>query len=99
LIVLDVRLYNTASVADHWISPWPGSEAALLLAVAKILIDTGRVDREFLRRWVNWEEYMRAVRPDRPATFDEFLVCLGEEFAEYTPEFAERESGVAADTV
>ena len=30
------RLSNTASHADHWIAPWPGSEAAMLLAVARV---------------------------------------------------------------
>src|SRR3989449_448840 len=32
--VLDTRLSNTASMADWWMSPWPGSEAAVLLAIA-----------------------------------------------------------------
>ena len=59
LIVWDTRLSNTASMADTWISPWPGSEAAILLAIARHLIATGRYDREFVRRWVNWEEYLR----------------------------------------
>ena len=55
LIVWDTRLSNTASMADTWISPWPGSEAAILLAIARHLVATKRYDREFVRRWVNWE--------------------------------------------
>ncbi len=35
LIVLDTRLSNTATHADYWLSPQPGSEAAINLAVAK----------------------------------------------------------------
>ena len=38
LIVFDTRLSNTASRADTWIAPWPGSEAAILLAIANHLI-------------------------------------------------------------
>ncbi len=57
LIVWDTRLSNTASMADTWIAPWPGSEAAILLAIANHLLSTGRYDREFVRRWVNWEEW------------------------------------------
>ena len=34
LIVVDVRLSNTATHADHWLAPYPGSEAAMLLAIA-----------------------------------------------------------------
>src|SRR5205823_158912 len=30
LIVFDVRLSNTATHADHWLAPWPGSEGAIL---------------------------------------------------------------------
>src|SRR5581483_7854746 len=58
LIVMDTRLSNTASMADTWIAPWPGSEAAILLAIANYLIQTGRYNREFVRKWVNWEEYL-----------------------------------------
>src|SRR4026208_1733922 len=57
LIVFDTRLSSTATHADHYISPYPGSEAAILLAVANYLIQNNLYDREFVRRWWNWEEY------------------------------------------
>ncbi|MGH2524991.1 MAG: molybdopterin-dependent oxidoreductase, partial [Anaerolineales bacterium] len=60
LIVFDTRLSNTASMADTWIAPWPGSEPAILLAIANHLLTTGRYDREFVRKWVNWEEYLKS---------------------------------------
>ncbi|MCK6480104.1 MAG: molybdopterin-dependent oxidoreductase [Planctomycetes bacterium] len=56
LVVLDPRLSNTASRADVWLPTWPGSETTVLLAFANHLLETGRYDRGFLRRWVNWEE-------------------------------------------
>jgi len=58
LIVFDVRLSNTATHADHWLAPWPGSEAAILLAIAHYMIRNDRYDRDFVRRWWNWQEYM-----------------------------------------
>ena len=61
------------ALVDHWLSPWPGSEAAVLLAIAKILLDTGRFDRDFVRRWVNWEEWLAAERPDLPVSFESFV--------------------------
>jgi anaerobic selenocysteine-containing dehydrogenase len=97
--VLDTRLSNTASMADWWMSPWPGSEAAVLLAIARILIVERRYHREFVRRWVNWEEYLREERRDLPVTFDAFERALEELYATYTPEFAERESGVSAAAI
>ena len=44
----------------------PGSEAAILLAIANHLIRSGRYDREFVRRWWNWQEYLAAEHPDAP---------------------------------
>ena len=43
VIVLDTRLSNTATHADYWLSPQPGSEAAINLAVANHLIQAGLV--------------------------------------------------------
>jgi len=60
LIVFDTRLSNTATHADHFIAPYPGSEAAILLSIANYLIQNNLYNREFVRRWWNWEEYLRA---------------------------------------
>jgi len=99
LIVLDTRLSNTASHADHWLAPYPGSEPAILLAIANHLIRTGRYDREFVRRWWNWAEYLADERPDSEQTFERFEEILRGLYREYTFEFAAAESGVAASTI
>jgi anaerobic selenocysteine-containing dehydrogenase len=99
LIVLDVRLSNTATHADHWLAPWPGSEAAILLAIANHLVQNDLYDREFVRRWWNWQEFMEEERPGEPATFEAFERALKRLYAEYTFAFAERESGVSASVV
>jgi anaerobic selenocysteine-containing dehydrogenase len=70
LITLDPRLSNTAARSDVWLPTWPGSEATVLLSIARHLLYTGRYDREFLRRWVNWREFLDAaprVLNSRPA--------------------------------
>jgi anaerobic selenocysteine-containing dehydrogenase len=97
--VIDTRLSNTASRADYWLSAWPGSEAAVLLAMANVLLQEDRYDRGFMERWVNWDAYMRAEHPDTEATFDHFLEAIKAYYATYTPEFAERESGVDATLI
>ena len=51
LVVLDTRLSNTATHADHWLSPYPGSEAAIFLAIARWLVANRRHNRDFVRRW------------------------------------------------
>src|SRR5438093_1527501 len=76
VVVVDTRLSNTATHADWWLSPYPGSEAAINLAIARHIIVTGRYNREFVRRWWNWEEYLSAAHPDRPPTFEAFEAVL-----------------------
>jgi len=97
--VLDSRLSNTASMADYWLAPWPGSEAALLLAMAHVLIRERRYDAEFVRRWTNWDEYLREEHPDKPVTFEAFHAAIDAHYARFTPEYAARESGVPAETI
>ncbi|HET8798505.1 MAG TPA: molybdopterin-dependent oxidoreductase [Thermoanaerobaculia bacterium] len=99
LIVFDVRLSNTATHADHWIAPWPGSEAAILLSIARYLIDNGLYDRDFVERWWNWREYMSKVHAKPNASFADFERALKDEYATFTFDFAAAESGVAASTI
>lgn len=99
LAVMDPRLSNTASMADEWMPTWPGSEPAVLLAMAKVILDEGLEDREFIRRWVNWETYLRNERPDLPLTVESFIVALQDLYARFTPEFAAQESGVEAEQI
>lgn len=99
ICVIDTRLSNTAAKADYWLSPWPGSEAALLLAMCNLLIHEDLYDHAFVQRWVNWQEYLREEYPERPQTFASFIEVLKQNYAKYTPEFAERESGVPASRI
>ncbi|MEO8500833.1 MAG: molybdopterin-dependent oxidoreductase, partial [Vicinamibacteria bacterium] len=96
LIVMDVRLSNTATHADHWIAPYPGSEAAILLAMASYILQNKRHNREFMRKFWNWEQYLAAERPELPRTFESFETAVAEAYASYTFEFAAAESGVDA---
>ncbi|MGH3348063.1 MAG: molybdopterin-dependent oxidoreductase [Nocardioides sp.] len=99
LVVLDVRMSNTASHADLWLAPWPGSEAAILLAVASYLLRTGRVDRDYLERWVNWRTYLERLHPEASVEFETFLAALTEDYARYTFDFAAQESQVPVERI
>ncbi|HVI71688.1 MAG TPA: molybdopterin-dependent oxidoreductase, partial [Pyrinomonadaceae bacterium] len=97
LIVFDTRLSNTATHADYWVSPYPGSEAAILLAIANYLIQNDLYDREFVEQWWNWKEFLSAegVTTD----FTAFESQLKQIYKEYTFEFAATESGVDAQMI
>ena len=49
LIVLDPRLSNTASMADEWLPTYPGSESAVFMAIANILLKKELYDKDFLK--------------------------------------------------
>ena len=96
MCVIDVRHSNTASKADWWLAPWPGTEAMLLLAIAEILLDEGLYNREFVETWVNWRETLAHLGGSSDGTFDEFIEKLREHYAFATPEAAAEECGVDA---
>jgi anaerobic selenocysteine-containing dehydrogenase len=110
LIVFDTRLSNTATHADYFVSPVPGSEAAILLAIANYLIQNDLYNRDFVRGWWNWEEYLSPDKhefvdcvgmPDAlsPHNFKKFEAELKRLYQEYTFEFAAVESGVDAAVI
>ena len=99
IICIDPRLSNTASQADHWMSAWPGTEASLLLTIARLLIQAGTWDREFFRRWVNWETFLTAARPDLDPVFENVEEALLDIYEEYTPEEAARLCGLDEDMI
>ena len=105
--VIDTRLSNTASRADWWLSPWPGTEAGLLLAIAHVLLRENWIDAGFVRRWVNWQEFLRdrdylsflvehgfLERLPGGEDFETFLGVLRELYRHYTPRWAAEECGV-----
>jgi anaerobic selenocysteine-containing dehydrogenase len=96
IVVIDPRMSNTASHADLWLAPWPGSEAAILLAVAAYLLRTRQLDEPYLRRWLNWQTYLRRRHPDAEPTFEAFLDRLQADYAQFTFDFAAQEAQVPA---
>ncbi len=99
IICVDPRLSNTGAKADYWLAPWPGTEPFMLLAIARLLIEAGTWNETFVRRWTNWETYLRETRPDLPVEWSSVRAALLAEYAEYTPEAAEQKTAVSAETI
>ncbi len=53
LIVVDPMLTPTASKADIWLAPRPGSDLALFLAMHHVILHEKRYDSDFVRHWTN----------------------------------------------
>jgi len=99
LIVFDTRLSNTATHADFWVSPYPGSEAAINLSIANYLIQNNLYNRDFVRRWWNWEEFLAVEHPEIETNFENFESVLKKLYESYTFEFASAEAGVDARVI
>ncbi len=99
ICAIDVRLSNTASMADYWLAPWPGTEAMLLLAFAHVILQEDLFDRAFLEQWVNWREFLSKHCSEVEPTFDRFIDELKKHYAYATPEAAETECGVDAELI
>ncbi|PRQ02557.1 putative dimethyl sulfoxide reductase chain YnfE precursor [Enhygromyxa salina] len=113
IITLDPRLSNTAARSDLWLPSWPGSESVILLAIAAHLIRRRSYDREFMRRWVNWDQLLREGpglpgMPDLPASaagaegelsFEDFEAYLERLYGEFTFEQAAEASQVPIERI
>ena len=51
LIVADPRFTNTASKADLFLQPRPGTTGALTLSMIQVIIEEGLYDADFVREW------------------------------------------------
>lgn len=71
LVVIDPRRTQTAERADLLIQPRPGSDGALALGVARLLIENGHVDETFVDRHVagypEFREMALGTSPDECA--------------------------------
>jgi anaerobic selenocysteine-containing dehydrogenase len=60
LIVIDPRHVGLAGKADLWLRVRPGTDGALALGLAHLMIERGWYDRDFIRTWSNGPHLVRA---------------------------------------
>jgi anaerobic selenocysteine-containing dehydrogenase len=60
LIVVDPRRVGLAGKADVWLRVRPGTDGALALGLANVMIERGWYDRDFIRAWSNGPHLVRA---------------------------------------
>lgn len=81
VVVVDPVRTRTAAAADQHIALRPGTDAALALAMAHVIIAEGLTDADYVANYtVGYAEFAERV-------------------AQYTPEWAEGETGVPAATI
>ena len=107
LVIMDPRLSNSAGMADLWIPVWPGTEAAVYLAMISRLLQEDKYNRRFMERWVNWKSFLKdkdylnylkengfISKLPEGETFDDFIAVLKEIYKPYTFEWAAEETKV-----
>lgn len=69
VVVIDPLKTYTAEKADQWISIRPGTDGALALGMAHVMIERGIYDRDFVEHWVHgfeeFKAYVRNFPPER----------------------------------
>lgn len=94
MVTFDVRLSITAAKSSEWIPIKPGTDIAVALAMCHVIVGQelyypeGRAFLEFCR-----------ATPNVDATVEEKIAALEAHLAPYTPEWAEKISGVPADKI
>jgi anaerobic selenocysteine-containing dehydrogenase len=107
VVHIEPRFSLTAARADEWVSPKPGTEGALALALAHVILEQQLYDREFIARSTQgFDEFRRYVQqgydPDRVASLTEVPAArirrLAQEFATHRPAVALCGDGATAQT-
>lgn len=70
LVTFDPRLSRTAGKSDEWFPIRPGTDGAVALAMANVIVQLGLYDRAFLKEHFNWSleslaEHLRPYTPER----------------------------------
>ena len=72
IVVLDPMRSEAAKIADLWLRPHPGTDAAIAMAMMHVLIAENRHDKVFIAQWTRgFEELAERVQawtPERAAT-------------------------------
>ncbi len=85
LIVIDPRRTDSAERADLLVQPRPGSDGALALGIARVLINKGWIDNNFISRHVygfkEFSEHVQAYTPEKTARISDVPAAIVERLA------------------
>ncbi len=102
IVVIDPRYSVTAAKADQWLPINPGTDAALALAIAHVIISEELYDKSFIQNWTTgFAEYRKLVlgshSPEKIALVTgikaDTIYRIAREFAQTRPAIAWRGRG------
>jgi anaerobic selenocysteine-containing dehydrogenase len=72
LIAVDPRLTRIAARADIWLRLRPGTDVALALGMARVIVREGLYDKEFVENYVHgWKPFLERIEPYTPERVEE----------------------------
>jgi anaerobic selenocysteine-containing dehydrogenase len=90
-VTFDVRFSNTAARSSEWIPIKPGTDGAVALAMCYVVMQNDLYDRDFFT-------FIRATENVNAST-DKKVSALKSHLSKYTPQWAEKISGVSASKI
>lgn len=90
LVTVDVRLSNTAAKSDEWIPIMPGTDSAVILAMANVIMQEGLYDETFIFKWTNVtvDELKQHLEPYTPQWAEKESTVPAERIRRLAIEFA-----------
>jgi thiosulfate reductase/polysulfide reductase chain A len=94
IVSFDVRLSNTVSKSAEWVPVKPGTDLAVVLAMCNVIMTEDRYQEHGL-------EFFKFCRftKDVNATSEQKIAALKNHLKDYTPEWAQQQSGVDASKI
>ncbi len=102
IINIDYRLNETSSGhSDEWLPIRPGTDAALVNAIAHEWIENDEVDLDFLHTYcVGYdEETLPESAKGQNKSYKDYIMGTGYDMVEKTPEWAAPITGISAETI
>ncbi len=102
IILIDYRLNETASGrSKNWIPIRPGTDAALVSAIAHEWIENDQIDKDFLDTYcVGFDEdTMPDSAKNQHKSYRDYIMGTGYDMVEKTPEWAEPITQIPAETI
>jgi anaerobic dimethyl sulfoxide reductase subunit A len=100
VVCLDPRLtLSAASLADEWVPIRPGTDAAMMSAMAYVMITENLYDREFVRtHCVGFDETQMPPGAEAAESYSDYILGRRDGIPK-TPRWAEAITAVPADTI
>ncbi|ANP76256.1 MULTISPECIES: DmsA/YnfE/YnfF family dimethyl sulfoxide reductase [unclassified Vibrio] len=100
-IIIDPRYTDTAGGReDQWIPIRPSTDAALVAGLAHVMITEDLVDQPFLDKYcVGYDEKTLPASAPKNSDYKSYILGLGEDGVEKTPEWASKITGIPVDTI